>query len=195
LVRDHEVPVRLRGSLQNVEGRHAGGGNTRDRRGGVPGLERVDGLRAPGDLLTRKLLLDAGDDFLRGHDAALQNGSLTASASTRSPGAKVRIQAAQARMPGSSETMRPIEMSALAAPASRASSMYGTTSHSRGSPASTTSALFSRATVVARSVVPGLTRTVRTRMPGAPTVRMPPRSPSRSLTWAISDDNEVSGIR
>src|SRR4029453_4215554 len=191
LVRDHEVPVRLRGSLQNVEGRHAGGGNTRDRRGGVPGLERVDGLRAPGDLLTRKLLLDAGDDFLRGHDAALQNGSLTASASTRSPGARVRIQAAQARMPGSSETMRPIEMSAFAAPASRASSTYGTTSHSRGSPARTRSAPFRRATVLARSVVPGLTSTVRTRMSDGPMVRMPPRKASRLLTCAVSEDIEV----
>ena len=97
------------------------------------------------------------------------------SASTGTSGRSVLSHSAHAFIPGSSETTRPTASSALFAPASRPSSRYGTTSHSRGSPATTTSASFSLAITVGTSVVPGISSAERTRIPGAPSVRNPPR--------------------
>ena len=72
LVCDDEVPAGRRGPAKDVERRHTGGGDRVDLRFRRAGLERIHGLRPPGDSEFLQLLLNACDDLLGSHALTLQ---------------------------------------------------------------------------------------------------------------------------
>src|SRR5690606_13957429 len=143
LVRDDHVEPGCRGTLDDIE-RHERGRRDAPHLGRGPA--ELEGVAIAGIAPGRaEILPDACDDVSCGH-AGLQYGSPALMCRTATPSTSGASQSASARIPGSSETMRPTSTSPLPCPACTASRTYSVGSRSRTSPATITSACAMAAT-------------------------------------------------